>query len=48
MIGRTIANWFSDIFSRLEWVITQMDITQWGIVAVIFVIVGFMALRSQL
>ncbi|MBX3421872.1 MAG: hypothetical protein KF752_09995 [Pirellulaceae bacterium] len=28
--------------------IERLDMTQWGIVSVIFVIVGFMALRSKL
>jgi hypothetical protein len=48
MIGRTITKWISEFFSNLEWLVTHMDMTQWGIVSVIFVVVGFMALRTRL
>lgn len=48
MIGRTITKWISEFFNNLEWLVTHMDMTQWGIVSVIFVVVGFMALRTRL
>ena len=48
MIGRMISNWISEFVDNIEWVVTQMDMTQWGIVSVIFVVVGFMALRTRL
>jgi len=48
MIGRTFTKWISEFFSNLEWLVIQMDMTQWGIVSVIFVVVGFMALRTRL
>jgi hypothetical protein len=48
MIGRMIAQWFSDFVSYMDRLISDMDMTQWGIVSVVFVIVGFMALRSRL
>jgi len=48
MIGRVISQWISEFFTNLDWVITQMDMTQWGIVSVIFVVIGFLALRTKL
>lgn len=43
-----ISGWFKSGTKGLEWVILEMDITQWGIVSVIFVVLGFMALRTRL
>ena len=47
-MGRLISNWISGSFENLNWLILEMDVTQWGIVSVIFVVVGFMALRTKL
>ncbi len=30
------------------WIMKEMDVTQWGILSVIFVISGFLALRTKL
>ena len=43
-----IGKWISSLFKQLDWLLTQMDMTQWAIVSVIFVVVGFMALRTRL
>ena len=45
---RMISGWISSAFSTLEWLILTMDITQWGIVSTIFVVVGFLALRTRI
>ena len=46
MFGRMVSKWIGD-FGGLNWLITSMDMTQWAVVAVVFVIVGFMALRPN-
>lgn len=48
MIANFVTKWIVDLFKKLDWTITQMDMTQWGIVSVVFVIVGFMALRTRI
>ncbi len=48
MIGSKIGQWVSSLFSNLDWVIKTMDMTQWAVVSVVFVVVGFMALRSRI
>ena len=47
-VGKFISKYVSGGFKNLEWLIQEMDVTQWGIVAVIFVITGFLALRTKL
>ena len=42
-----ISGWIKNGWEGLEWLIVTMDVTQWGIVSAIFVVLGFMALRSQ-
>ena len=44
---KMIGGWIKNGLSGLEWLIITMDVTQWGIVSVIFVVLGFMALRSR-
>jgi len=45
---RIISGWFSSALENLNWLIMTMDVTQWGIVSVIFVVTGFMALRTRI
>ena len=47
-MGRMISKWIGEAIDGLAWMIQAMDVTQWGIVAVIFVVVGFLALRTRL
>jgi len=51
LLGNFLWKWLGDFLKdslkNLDWLITSMDMTQWGIVASIFVLVGFMALRSK-
>lgn len=51
LLGNVIGKWLVDFLKEslhiLDWLITSMDMTQWGIVSSIFVLVGFMALRSK-
>lgn len=44
----TIFRWIGKLFGGLEWLIMEMDVTQWGIVSVIFVVLGFFALRTRI
>lgn len=45
---RMITGWLSSILETLEWLIMTMDVTQWGIVSTIFVVLGFFALRTRI
>lgn len=47
-MGNLISKWIGGAFDNFHWLIQEMDVTQWAIVAVIFVITGFMALRTKL
>ncbi|MCA9126351.1 MAG: hypothetical protein KDB22_04660 [Planctomycetales bacterium] len=35
-------------WENTEWVMNTMDLTQWGIVAVVFVVCGFLLLKTRL
>ncbi len=42
-------NWFFEgIGDGFHWMIYKMDVTQWGIVACLFVVSGFMALKTKI
>lgn len=45
---RMLSKWVENFSEGLNWLIMEMDVSQWGIVSVIFVIVGFMALRTRI
>ncbi|GAB5406074.1 MAG: hypothetical protein Aurels2KO_43050 [Aureliella sp.] len=38
----------SNFCDNTYWLMQEMNVTQWGIVSVIFVIAGFMCMRSKL
>ncbi len=44
---RFVGEWLDTGWDNLYWLMQTMDVTQWGIVAVIFVVTGFMALRTK-
>ena len=44
---QTLSQWTKSFFKDLDWLIQSMDVTQWAIVSVVFVVLGFMALRSR-
>jgi hypothetical protein len=43
-----ISKWFGQLAGDIDHVIFSMDTTQWGILASIITVVGFMALRSRI
>ena len=47
-----ISGFFSGIFESVgdgfSWMIYKMDVTQWGILATLFVVTGFMALKTKI
>jgi hypothetical protein len=45
---KLLSKWIGHAFDSLEWLILEMDVTQWGIVSVIFVVLGFFALRTRI
>ena len=47
VLGKYISKYLGAGVGNLNWLIQEMDVTQWGIVAVIFVITGFVALRTK-
>jgi len=46
-IGRYISTKISAGWDNTYWLMMEMDVTQWGILSVIFVVAGFMALRTR-
>ncbi len=36
------------VWDHVYWFMMAMDVTQWGILSAVFVIAGFMALRTRL
>ncbi len=45
---RWITRFLSDTVENSNWLIREMDVTQWAIVAVVFVLTGFMALKTRI
>jgi hypothetical protein len=46
-IAKFVTKYLDYAWDSLYWVMMQMDVTQWGILAVLFVVSGFMALRTR-
>ncbi len=46
-VGQYISTKLSAGWDNVYWVMMEMDVMQWGILSVIFVIAGFMALRTR-
>ncbi len=46
-VGQFILTKLSASWDCIYWVMMEMDVMQWGIISVIFVISGFMALRTR-
>ncbi len=44
---RYLGKTFWKLADRISWVVENMDLTQWGIVAAVFVFLGFLALKSK-
>ncbi len=42
-----IAGYLGAGWDTIYWVMMEMDVLQWGILSVIFVVAGFMALRTK-
>ncbi len=47
-MGRMISKWIGGASENFTWLIKEMDVTQWGIVAVLFVLIGFVALKTRI
>jgi hypothetical protein len=46
-VGRFVGSYLSAGWDTIYWVMMEMDVMQWGILSAIFVIAGFMALRTK-
>ncbi|MCC7337175.1 MAG: hypothetical protein IT422_18955 [Pirellulaceae bacterium] len=46
-IGNFIGSRLSAGWGTIYWLMMEMDVMQWGILSLIFVIAGFMALRTK-
>ncbi len=44
----TIKTWIGKFIHNVDWLMQEMDVTQWGIVSVIFVVLGFLALKTRI
>lgn len=42
-----MSNYFSQAVSNANWMFNAMDVTQWGIVSVIIVVLGFIAIKVR-
>ena len=47
-ITKFLTNCVDKAWGNVYWLMMEMDVTQWGVLAVIFVVSGFMALRTRL
>ncbi len=43
-----ISNWLNKTLHSINWLIQEMDVTQWGIMSVVFVVLGFLALKTRM
>lgn len=48
MIGRFFSDLVDGSLDNLSWLIQAMDMTQWAIVAILFVLSGFVALKTRI
>ncbi len=46
-VSNYITTKLNDGWGAIYWVMMEMDVMQWGILSAIFVIAGFMALRTR-
>lgn len=46
-VGNFIGKQLGNAWDNLYWLMMEMDVTQWGILAVLFVATGFAALRTR-
>ena len=46
-VGNFITSRLNAGWDTIYWVMMEMDVIQWGIVSVVFVVAGFMALRTR-
>ncbi len=46
-VGHFITSYLSAGWDNIYWVMMEMDVLQWGILSTIFVVAGFMALRTK-
>lgn len=47
-LGKLVLQLLENIFDTFTWVIMEMDLTQWGIIAVLLVVTGFVALKTKI
>lgn len=47
-ISKFFSGLMDEVGEGFMWMIYKMDVTQWGILAAIFVVTGFMALKTKL
>ncbi len=46
-VGRFISSCIGAGWDNVHWLMMEMDVAQWGILSAIFVVAGFMALRTR-
>jgi hypothetical protein len=46
-VSYELSKWFSKVLYNFNWILEHMDLTQWGIVSVVFVVLGFLALKTR-
>ena len=46
-VGRYLSAKLAAGWENTYWLMMEMDVTQWGIISVIFVVAGIMALRTR-
>jgi hypothetical protein len=47
IVGYQIKTWFFKVVHNIDWLMQAMDVTQWGMVAVTVVVLGFLALKTR-
>ena len=46
-IGNAIGSRLSSGWDLIYWVMMEMDVIQWGVMSMVFVVSGFVALRTR-
>ncbi|MFK7737992.1 MAG: hypothetical protein AB8B50_18320 [Pirellulaceae bacterium] len=47
-IGRYFSRWGTNCGEGIQWMLNEMSVNQWAILAGVFVFAGFMALKTKI
>lgn len=47
-LGGLLSKLLENVGDSFSWLIMEMDLTQWAVIAVLFVVTGFVALKTKI